>query len=108
MNKVAFGRRLYKVRKEKDLSSEAFSEQCGLNAVFIRQMENATRLPSLPVFVRLCNTAGVLPNYLLEDSLEWEETDRIKEVHRKLQALTPWQFELVMATIDTMIIKFEE
>jgi transcriptional regulator with XRE-family HTH domain len=105
MNRVAFGKRLNAIRREQQVSSEKLSELCGINAVFVRQIESASRLPSLPVFVRLCNELRVLPNYLLTDSLLWNNEDEIVALDKKLRALTPREFSAVMGTINTLIAK---
>lgn len=108
MNKVAFGKRLNIARKEKQLTSEKLSEACELNAVFIRQIENATKLPSLPTFVILCNALNVSPNYLLADSLEPNEQERFDNLWIRLRSLTPKQIDMVTAMIETMVDKLEE
>lgn len=108
MNKIAFGKRLGAVRKEKQLTSEKLSELCELNAVFIRQIESATKLPSLPTFVKLCNALKVSPNYLLADSLKHNEQNQFDNLTSRLRSLTPKQIEMVTAMIETMVDKLEE
>ena len=108
MNRLTFGKRLNTVRKEQQMTSEGLSEICELNAVFIRQIEGATRLPSLPVFVKLCNALHVSPNYLLADSLEPNEQENFDGLWKKLRSLTPKQIDVVTAMIETLINKLEE
>ena len=103
MNRVAFGRRLNAIRRERQVSSEKLSELCGINAVFVRQIESASRLPSLPVFVRMCNELRVSPNFFLTDSLVWDDEDEIAALEKKLRALSPREFGTVMGTINTLI-----
>ena len=54
MNKKAFGSRLRQARKDRGLTSEKLSELCNINATYLRQIEGGTKIPSLPVFVSLC------------------------------------------------------
>jgi len=103
VDKQDFGRKLNALRREKQISSERLSEMCGVNAVFIRQIENATRLPSLPVFVRICNSLQVSPSYFLADSLIWNEEDSIAMLGQKLRELPPRHFSTVMETVKTLI-----
>jgi len=103
IDKVAFGRRLNAARKEKGMSSEQLSELCDKNAVFLRHIEGATRLPSLPVFVRICNSLRVSPNFLLVDSLEWSEEDKITDIDEKLRSLSPRQLDIAAETINTLV-----
>ena len=103
MDRVAFGRRLYAIRREEQITSERLSELCEVNAVFIRQIESASRLPSLPVFVRLCNQLRAAPSFFLSDSLLWNEEDEIAALDIKLRALSPRQFRTVIGTITALI-----
>lgn len=66
----SFGRRINKIRKEQGITSEALAVICGVNPVFIRQIEGGTRTPSLPVFVRICNALEMSPEYFLQDELK--------------------------------------
>ena len=104
-DKVAFGRRMNTIRKEKRMSSERLSELCDVNAVYLRHIESASRIPSLPVFVRICNNLKVSPNFLLVDNLEWDGEDTISAVDTKLRALTPRQLDIAVETINTLIDK---
>ena len=108
MDKTAFGRKLNAIRREQQISSEKLSELCGVNAVFIRQIENATRLPSLPVFVRICNSLKISPGFFLADSLKWDEDDKITALDKKLRELSPRQFSAVFDTINTLIDKLSD
>ena len=108
MDKIAFGRRLNAARKEQKISSERLSELCSINAVFIRQIEGATRLPSLPVFILLCNKLHVSPNALLADSLTWDEGEALTSLEKRLRELSPRQLDVVIATANTLIDKILE
>jgi len=103
MDRKAFGRKINAIRREKNISSEKLSELCDVNAVFIRQIESATRLPSLPVFLRICNSLKVSPNAFLADSLIWNEEDKIENLAKTLRGLSPRQFNVVMDTTNTLI-----
>ena len=105
IDKVAFGRRLNAARKEKGMSSERLSELCDKNAVFLRHIEGATRLPSLPVFVQICNSLRVSPNFLLVDSLKWDDDDKISALETRLRSLSPRQLNIAAETINTLIDK---
>ena len=108
MNQVAFGRRLFALRREQQITSERLSEMCGVNPSFIRSIENATKLSSLPVFVMICNQLHVAPNFFLIDSITWEEEDKIAALDAKLRALSPRQFDIVIETVNTLVNKLSE
>jgi len=108
LDKKAFGMRLHVIRREQNLTSDRLSELCGINASFLRQIEGATRLPSLSVFVRICNQLRVAPNYFLSDSMVWEEDDEITVIERKLRALSPRQLRMAAGTINALISELSE
>jgi len=104
MDNAAFGKRLNAARKERRITYEQLSSLCDLNSsVFVRQIGCASRLPSLPVFVTLCNKLGVSPNYLLADSLNLDEDDKLRQIEERLRELSPRQFEAVYETINFVI-----
>lgn len=108
MNEVAFGNRLRTVRKERKLTTNALSDACGITAVFLRQIESAQRLPSLPVFALLCNELRVSPYYLLMDSLDTSDDERLDCLMAKMKALTPKQLDIVTSMLDTLVEKMDE
>jgi transcriptional regulator with XRE-family HTH domain len=104
MNKKAFGKRINTARKEKRVTSEKLSEIVGKNAVFIRQIEGANKLPSLPTFVDICNALNVSPNYLLFDSIKDNAQDNVEEIIiQKIRMLTPEQTKVVLSVFETLI-----
>ena len=74
MDHIEFGRRL-KVRQEMQYTSQEVAENCGVSSVFIRQVELGERLPSLSVFIYLCETLQISPAYLLGNEIKLEVTE---------------------------------
>jgi len=105
LDRAAFGRRLNSARREQQISSEQLSVLCDLNAVFIRKIESSANLPSLNTFVLLCNKLRISPNFLLSDSLIWNEEDKISDLSNRLRALSPHQLEIVIGTVNVLIDK---
>ena len=99
MDKKAFGSRLRQARKDRGLTSEKLSELCNINATYLRQIEGGTKIPSLPVFVILCQELKVHPDYLLMDSLPDIGLDLGRELAALQQTATPSQ----MKVIDAML-----
>lgn len=106
--RTALGKRLNTVRKERNLSSNALSEQCAVDPVFIRMIESGARSPSLSVFIKICNSLRVSPGYLLADCLETDGDEQYTAMCNRIRELTPKQAEMVMAMIETMIEKLEQ
>lgn len=46
MEEKGFGKRINQVRKDRGLTAEKLSEACGINAVYLRQIEGGIKIPS--------------------------------------------------------------
>lgn len=105
MDKIAFGRRIYKARKERGLTSDNLSEICDMAPVFVRQIESGTRLPSLPKLIILCNALKVSPSYLLATDLDFPDPndDTIKQLVALTRSLSVKQLEMVYSTVKAMV-----
>lgn len=103
LNRISFGKRLKAFRKEQDVTSEKLAEMCDISPTFVRQIESAYKLPSLPMFVRMCNELKVAPNFFLADSLTWNGEEEIAALGDKLRTLSPNQYAAVMAIVNTLI-----
>ena len=78
MDKKLLGKRINTARKERGWTSERLSEACNINATYLRQIEAGTKVPSLQVFVLLCEALRVSPTYLLAEvlpSMEFSDMD---------------------------------
>jgi transcriptional regulator with XRE-family HTH domain len=53
------GEELHKARLATALTQEELAEKNGLTREYISQIERGQRIPTLPVFVRLCKTLGI-------------------------------------------------
>lgn len=103
MNRVAFGRRLNIARKERGLTGEKLAERCSINATYLRQIESGVKIPSLPIFVSLCQELSVSPNYLLQDTLRENEYSDVEELAALLNAASPSQLKLATALIKCAV-----
>ena len=100
MNKKMLGQRINSARKERGLTSEQLAEQCYISAAYLRQIESGKKVPSLPLFISLCNELNVSPNYLLQDLLSHSDLDSIPEL---LDAASPQQKELILSVVQTAL-----
>ncbi len=66
-NLKLLGLRLENARRARHFTRDYLSEQCHITSVHLRHIENGSRLPSLPVFISLCNALSVSPTYILSD-----------------------------------------
>lgn len=104
MEKRALGRRINQMRKQKGLTSEKLSEICGVNAVHIRKIESGRNLPSLALFVKICNALETSADFLLEDFLDSPILpDSVEQLGKQFKHLTPAQLEMIGEMVSVMI-----
>ena len=67
MEEKGLGRRINMARKDRGFTADRLSELCNINATYLRQIEGGIKVPSLPVFINICNALKISPDYLLRD-----------------------------------------
>ena len=91
MDKKLLGKRINTARKERGWTSERLAEACSINATYLRQIEAGTKIPSLPVFVSLCEALNVSPTYLLVEVLPQQgnqDMDALLATPKQLNMMT--------------------
>lgn len=103
-NAQLFGMRIEKVRLEQHMTREELADACNITAVHVRHIENGTRLPSVPVFVLLCNALRVTPTYFLADFIDLKAglPDAYAKAVDILLSASPCQAEIIVAMLETM------
>lgn len=103
MDKKALGKRINMTRKSRGLTSERLSELCEVNATYIRQIEAGTKVPSLPVFVDICNALEISPTYLLTDMLGKNEMSEFDGLTALWSDAEPDQIRIVTAMLRSAL-----
>lgn len=88
------GRRIAARRRALGLKQVQVCERCDINSNYLSNIERAKSIPSLEVFVRICQALDVTSDELLSGAFHREETERWKEVAEKLRNLDEKQLEL--------------
>lgn len=99
INKAALGNRIKQARIYRKLTGEGLAEKCHIHPTYLRQIETGARLPSLPLFVSLCNELGVSPHTLLIDSIENEKINWLSELVDMMREATPAQMDVILAML---------
>ena len=107
MENKGLGKRINLGRKDRKLTADKLSKLCNINATYLRQIEGGTKMPSLPVFIDICNALRISPDYLLQDELEENEISKIKELESLWKNVSPSKQELVIAIIR-VILEYKE
>lgn len=103
MDTKVMGRRINMARKELGLTSEKLSELCGINATYLRQIEAGSKMPSLPMFVLLCQKLRVTPSYLLPDVLPDGGAREMDDLLELWHRATPTQLRLISAMLQSAL-----
>ena len=79
------GERLKQARIKQGLKQSALGAIVGVSASFISQCENGHKFPRLDVFLKMVDTLGVSPNYILgrEVGVANRDTDYIVYLSKK-------------------------
>lgn len=99
MENNSLGKRLKNARKALGMTADEVAEKCFINPIYLRQLESDRGLPSLTVFVALCNALNVSPTYLLQDQLENTELDGLNEFADLWRRATPAQQQMVLSIL---------
>lgn len=83
-------------RQELGLSRQDVSEICNMHEGYVKQIETGSKLPALPLLLKICETLHTSPNYLFEFS---EDKD-VQDVLELLYTLTPEQLKAVKHIAD--------
>ena len=103
MDKKLLGKRINTARKERGWTSERLAEACSINATYLRQIEAGTKIPSLPVFVSLCEALNVSPTYLLIEVLPQQGDQDMDALLELLQNATPKQLNMMVSMIRSAL-----
>ncbi|MEY8368823.1 helix-turn-helix transcriptional regulator [Anaerovoracaceae bacterium 42-11] len=103
MEEKGLGRRINTARKDRGLTADRLSEMCHINATYLRQIEGGTKMPSLSVFIDICNALKISPDYLLQDVLVENEISKIKELAELWKSTSPSEQEIATAMIRAVL-----
>ena len=105
MENKGLGKRINEVRKNRGFTSDRLSEKCSINATYLRQIEGGTKMPSLPVFIDICNALQISSDYLLQDELNKNEISTIQEIEALWKHASPSTQNLVSEMIKVVLEK---
>ncbi len=108
MEEKGLGKRINMARKDRGYTADRLSELCSINATYLRQIEGGAKVPSLPVFINICNALKISPDYLLRDSLADNEVSKIRELTSLWENTSPSQQEIAAAMIQAVLERKED
>lgn len=102
MDKVTFGRNLYRVRRERKMTSQQLAEQIGISPAYLRQIESGVRAPSITVLIDICNALCVSPDFLLSGDLGWSNLEQIGALEAEIRRL-PERDQKILAELIALV-----
>lgn len=102
MDQLSFGRRLFKVRRSRKITSNELAKRIGKSSSYIRQLECGKRKPSFDMLNTICNELEISPNYLLTDTVKTESMTEIQDLCMKVRRLSDRNFQLVQQLVEAI------
>lgn len=95
------GKRLARRRRELGLKQCEVCEKADLSYKYLSNLERAISLPSLTVFMKLCEILKTTPNeILLGATSDVDSSDYLKHISSKMHQMNNSQKKLVLNFID--------
>jgi len=104
---MSFKDRLVVLRKKKQLTQKALSEQVGVNVVQIRRYEGGGAQPTLEVIRKLAIALSVSADALIFDKDERGPDDDLRLQFEALQNFTPEEKQAAKMVLEGLILKHD-
>ena len=92
--------RIAKLRTEKNISARDMSLSLGQSQSFINNIENKKALPSMQMFLYICEYLGVAPKDFFEEDIS--DPSKLNEAVETFKSLSPKQLELLISLAKEM------
>lgn len=92
--------RIAKLRMEKNISARDMSLSLGQSQSYINNIENKKALPSMQMFLYICEFLGVEPKDFFDEKVA--SPSALNEAAAALRSLSPKQLDLLTALIKEM------
>ena len=87
MNKSSVGKKLRKLRRDRDITQFELAQKLGITAGFISQYERGDSFPSIQVLIGLSKTLKVSLDELLLDKIRMNGAIKDQELYGRFQAI---------------------
>lgn len=96
------GNRIRQKRNQLDISQEQLSEMCGLSPTYVGIIERGDKKLSVSTLVKIANALKVNTDYLLGDSIKYDNSDMIEKATKMLSDMDDneiqYTYELISNT----------
>ncbi len=95
-----FRQRLMRLRERKNVSARTMSVALDQNQGYIHDIECGKSLPSLPMFLKICEYLEITPGAFLEMNISYPA--ELSDLVEKLKTLNERQLEHIRALVDDL------
>lgn len=95
-----FRKRLSELRTQKKVSARDMSLSIGQNPSYINRIENGIMMPSMSVFLSICDYLNITPSEFFNTNNSSPE--RLRNVIKKLESLSSSKFNNIAAVIEDL------
>lgn len=92
--------RIAKLRTEKDVSARELSFDLGQSAGYINTIENGKSLPSMSMFLYMCEYFGISPSEFFDESAKHPAL--IEEIAKECRVLDRDSLESILSVVKAM------
>jgi len=103
MNYYVLGKNVRKARKSLNMTQEQLSEYASISTVFISQIENGARKPSLETLYNLSIILNVSMDELVKNTTDTELTEDTTEINTLLNSRTKNEIRFITAVVKTIL-----
>lgn len=103
MDYLKMGRRIQKRRLEISMTQEKLESLTELSSVFISQIENGARKPSLGSIVKIANALGTTVDELLKDSVNANTNYAIRSFSTLIEGHTEAEISSALDILETAL-----
>ena len=100
INYLEIGRRIAERRHSLGLRQAQVCEKCEINNNYLSNIEHAKSIPSLDVFLRICEALNTTPNALLLGTKTNDSQNLQTQASERIKGLSERQISLLLAFLD--------
>lgn len=97
------GNRIKSARKKKKITQEQLAEMTGLSNNYISNIERNCSIPSIDTLLKICNSLGITPDFVLLDSIYISNEYLKDEIAQKLNKCNNKNIRLVSKFCDLLL-----
>jgi len=105
LHDMSFGGRLIGLRRERNLTQQAFADATGIHVQQIKRYEAGTSQPSAEALRKIARCFGVTTDWLLFEETERGPDDDLRLQFEAMRQLSPEEKRVARAVLEGLLLK---